>query len=80
MQISTYMNQLILKAIEIAGGANKLAKLVGVSYQTVLNWKNERFMPSHIHCMHIEKATKGKVKAIDILPNYPWSDLNGHTA
>jgi len=62
----------ILKAIEIAGGAKELAKKVGVSYQTILSWKNERIVPSSLNCIKIEKATEGKVTRKEILPNFPW--------
>jgi DNA-binding transcriptional regulator YdaS (Cro superfamily) len=67
--------EFILKAIEIAGGANQLAKKVGVSYKTVLDWKNGRTGITIVNCIKIEKATEGKVSRKDILPNYPWDDL-----
>ena len=53
----------INKAIEIIGGAEKLARKIESSYQTVLN------------CVKIERATEGQVTRNDILPNYPWDDL-----
>lgn len=65
----------IKKAIEIAGGANNLALKIGVSYQTILTWKNARSSISIGNCAKIEKATEGKIKKEDILPDYPWEDF-----
>jgi DNA-binding transcriptional regulator YdaS (Cro superfamily) len=65
----------INKAIEIIGGGEKLARKLEVSYQTVLNWRNGFMVPSMPNCIKIEKATEGKVKREDILPDYPWDDL-----
>jgi DNA-binding transcriptional regulator YdaS (Cro superfamily) len=62
----------ILKAIEVAGGVKELAIKLGISYQSVLDWKNQRRVPSHLNCLKIEKATDGKVNRKDILPDYPW--------
>ena len=65
----------INKAIEIIGGAEKLARKIESSYQTVLNWKNGFAVPSVLNCVKIERATEGQVTRNDILPNYPWDDL-----
>jgi DNA-binding transcriptional regulator YdaS (Cro superfamily) len=62
----------ILKAIEVAGGAKELAIKLGVSYQSILDWKNLRRVPSHLNCLKIEKATEGVVNRKNILPDYPW--------
>ena len=62
----------ILKAIEVAGGAKELAIKLGVSYQSILDWKNLRRVPSHLSCLKIEKATEGVVNRKNILPDYPW--------
>lgn len=67
--------QYVFKAIEIIGGVRQLAISIGTSYQSVLDWKNNRKSPSPINCQKIEKATGGKVKARDILPDFPWDDL-----
>jgi len=75
MDKDQYNSELIVKAIEIAGGVQPLARKIGVSYQTILNWKKQRFFPSHINCMRIEQATEGKIKREDLLPNYPWESL-----
>ena len=75
MQKEEYNSELIVRAIEIAGGVQPLARKVGVSYQTILNWRKQRFFPSHINCMRIEKATEGNIKARDILPNDPWDEV-----
>lgn len=65
----------IKKAIELAGGARELAVKLGVSYQSVLDWKNERSNINFLNCIKIEKLTEGKIKARDILPDYPWDDI-----
>ena len=65
----------IVKAIEVIGGAEKLARKLETSYQTVLNWKNGFSVPSVLNCIKIEKATDGKVNRKDILPDYTWDDL-----
>ena len=65
----------IVKAIEVIGGAEKLARKLETSYQTVLNWKNGFSVPSVLNCSKIEKATNGKVNRKDILPDYTWDDL-----
>jgi DNA-binding transcriptional regulator YdaS (Cro superfamily) len=65
----------ILKAVEIIGSIRKLALKIGVSYQSVLDWKNSRRSPTPLNCLKIEKATEGKVKAEEIMPNYPWNEL-----
>lgn len=65
----------ILKAIEIAKGIKNLAIALGTSYQSVLDWKNQRRSPSPTNCQKIEKVTNGEVKAKDILPDFPWETL-----
>lgn len=67
--------QAILEAIKIAGGVKELSHKLNTSYQSILDWKNERKTPTALNCLKIEKATEGKVKAKDILPSYPWDDL-----
>jgi len=67
--------EMIKKAIDILGGLTKLSKNANVSYQSVVDWKGGRKTPSPISCQKIEKATDGKVKAKDILPDYPWEEL-----
>lgn len=65
----------IKKAIELVGGARELSIKLGVSYQSVLDWKNERSNINFLNCIKIEKLTEGKVRARDILPEYPWDDI-----
>ena len=72
---SLYNVASIAKAIEIIGGGERLARKIETSYQTVLNWKNGFSVPSIINCVKLEKATDGKVKREDILPDYPWDEL-----
>ena len=75
MNKTKYNLAAIQKAIEVVGGASTLAKKVDVTYQTVIFWKNGKYMPNALNCVKIEKATDGKVKRDDILPDYPWEDL-----
>ena len=63
------------KAIEEAGGMQELAKKIGVSYQTILNWKSERSSISPVNCVRIEEATHGKVSRKEILPGYSWEEM-----
>ena len=67
--------EMIRKAIDIAGGLTPLSVKINVSYQSVLDWKHGRRVPSPVSCQKIEKATDGAVKAKDILPDYPWETL-----
>lgn len=65
----------IKKAAEILGGKQKLAIEIGVAYKTVLDWCSRRSGINVTNALKIEKATDGKVKARDILPDFPWDDL-----
>jgi DNA-binding transcriptional regulator YdaS (Cro superfamily) len=67
--------EILKKAIEIVGGLTQLSIRVNVSYQTVLDWKHGRRVPTPTNCQKIEKATDGAIKAEDILPDYPWNEL-----
>jgi DNA-binding transcriptional regulator YdaS (Cro superfamily) len=62
----------IKKAVEIAGGIRELALKSGASYQSVCNWLKGRSNPNPNFCIQIEKATEGKVKRNDIIPDFPW--------
>ena len=65
----------IKKAIEEVGGAKELALKIGVTYKSVLDWNNGRTGITINNCLKIEKATEGKVKREEILPDYPWDEL-----
>lgn len=67
--------EMIRKAIDMVGGLTELSKKTNISYQSVLDWKHGRRVPGPISCKKIEKATEGKIKARDILPDYPWDDF-----
>lgn len=64
------------KAIELLGSVTKFSLDVGISYQTAMSWKHGRRVPSPLYCLKIETLTEGKVKARDILPDYPWDELS----
>lgn len=74
-KINRYNVEAIKQAIQIIGSAPKLARDLNVTYQTVIFWKNGRVAPNPLNCVKIEKATNGKVKREDILPDYPWDEL-----
>jgi DNA-binding transcriptional regulator YdaS (Cro superfamily) len=74
-EVVTMDTEKIKEAIKEAGGAKELASRVGVSYKTVLDWKNGRTGITVTNCIKIEKATDGKISRKDILPNYPWESL-----
>jgi DNA-binding transcriptional regulator YdaS (Cro superfamily) len=64
--------QAIIKATDLAGGNKALAEKLGVSYQSILNWKTGKSSPNRLHCLLIEKATEGQVSRKEIFPDYPW--------
>lgn len=55
------------RACESAGGATKLAGLIGVSVQTLSNWK-DRGVPIE-RCVAIEQATDAAVTRRDLRPD-----------
>lgn len=63
------------EAIEIAGGMGNLSAKSKISYQSIMDWRSGKKSPSPISCKKIEKAVEGKVKAEELLPSYPWEDL-----
>lgn len=67
--------QAIHRAIELTGGLTNFSLKVNISYQTALNWKHGRRIPSPLYCSKIEEITEGKVKKEEILPDYPWEKL-----
>lgn len=70
-----FNNDAFLKAVESGGGFTKVAKDIGVSYQTMLNWKNGRNSMSPENCEKLVKVTNYVVTKEQIMPNYPWADL-----
>lgn len=75
MQPVKKSSEAVQKSIKIVGGAKELAAIIGVSYKSVLDWKNGRTGVNLQNCLKIEQATKGKVKKEELLPNYPWEAL-----
>lgn len=61
------------RAIDHAGGASKLAGLLGVSVQRLINWV-ERGVPAE-RCPEIERATAGEVRCEELRPDVAWSVL-----
>jgi len=63
----------IEKAVELSGGATRLASLLGVSLQRLSNW-GERGVPSG-YCHAIELATGGRVTVEELRPDLPWGRM-----
>ena len=61
------MQSAIDRAIEIAGGQDALAKLVGVTQSLVSQWRRGATSIHPRHFLFIEKATKGQVKRAELL-------------
>lgn len=65
------------RACDCVGSAAKLAGLIGVSQQTLSNWK-ERGVPIE-RCLAIERATDSEVTRKDLRPDdfeLIWPDLS----
>lgn len=54
------------RAAQIVGNPNQLAKAIGRRQSTVWGWM-QRGWPAPDACLEIERATGGKVKAVDLL-------------
>ena len=66
---------IIKKAVDIIGGVSRTAGILEVSGTTVYGWLWGKRKPEPINCLKIQKATKGKIKAKDILPDYEWEKV-----
>nr|WP_288090810.1 helix-turn-helix domain-containing protein [Thauera sp.] len=65
------------KALEVVGGAAKLASMLGVTTQAVCFWRDgARRIPAE-HCPSIERATAGAVRCEDLRPDVDWAYLRG---
>ena len=71
----TSVNEYIQQAIDIVGSTAKLARQLEITSATVYNWLWGKTIPDPINCLKIQKATKGKVKAKDIRPDYEWEKV-----
>lgn len=65
----------IKRAVEIIGSVARLAGIIEVSGTTLYKWMWGQAVPDPINCLKIQKATKGKVKAKDIRPDYEWDKV-----
>lgn len=65
----------IEQAADVVGGASKLADLIGVSIQTLSNWRG-RGIPIE-RCVAIEQATGGVVTRRDLRDDWQsiWPEL-----
>ena len=55
------------KAISLFKNASELSRKIGVSRQSIHSWKTGRAWISCHNAFLVEKATDGKVKAIDLI-------------
>jgi DNA-binding transcriptional regulator YdaS (Cro superfamily) len=70
-----YNIEAIKEAVECLGGRRAFARALNISYQTSSEWVNGNRTPSLDNCLKIERATEGKIKAKNILPDYPLEEL-----
>lgn len=61
------------RAIEIAGGASLLARMVGATQSAPSMWRARGSIPIE-RCVAIERATGGTVMRWDLRPN-DWRDI-----
>ncbi len=72
---NAFNNEKVREAADILGSAMKLAREIGVGEVAVYKWIHAKSIPDPINCLKIQKATKGKVKAKDIRPDYEWDKV-----
>ncbi len=70
-----YNVEKVKKAVEIIGSISRLAGIIEVSQTTLYKWTWGTATPDPINCLKIQKATGGKIKARDILPDYEWDKV-----
>lgn len=68
----TPKNTALVRAIEVFGSQNKLAKALNVSSAALYYWKWVSGITPAEYCIAIEALTAGKVKRSDLRPDiYP---------
>ena len=68
-------NIAVSRAIEIAGGLNRLARAIGVASPTVHEWKTgKRRVPAE-RCLQIDKFTNGVVDCEQLRPDVEWRPI-----
>lgn len=72
---TSYNKDKVREAADILGSAMKLARAIEIGEVTVYRWISGKTVPDPINCLKIQKATKGKVKARDIRPDYEWDKV-----
>lgn len=68
------MSDAIKRAIELAGGAAKVAALFNISRISVYDWVYKCRIPA-ARCPAIERATDGQVRCEDMRPDVDWAYL-----
>lgn len=70
----------LARAIELVGGASKLARLLGAPYpSTVTNWMLQKRVVPAERCESIEAITEGAVTCEQLRPDLDWIRVNGRT-
>ncbi len=67
------MSMSVEKAIQVVGSQAKLARLMGVKAQHIMNWRL-RGVPAE-RCPAIERVTHGQVRCEDLRPDVDWAVL-----
>ena len=62
----------VIRAANTVGSQVLLAKLIGVTKQTVQNWKNGSSQIPEDKCIEIEKCTSGAVRCEDLNSRADW--------
>jgi DNA-binding transcriptional regulator YdaS (Cro superfamily) len=64
----------IQKAVNIVGGQNAMARLLGLSQPHIYNWIKKNKTPAQ-HCPKIERLTYGQVRCEDLRQDVEWRVL-----
>jgi DNA-binding transcriptional regulator YdaS (Cro superfamily) len=62
------------RAIEIIGSQAELARRLGVKPQAFTDWLSGTRPLPPLRAAQIEKILEGKVKARELLPDFPWPE------
>lgn len=73
VHVPSWGHPAVLRAIEIAGGGTKLARLLQVDRAVIDSWRRRRVPANQV--INVEKATGGKVGRHELRPDlYPPED------
>ncbi len=71
------MSDAIKRAVELAGGAAKVAALFNISRISVYEWVHKGRIPAE-RCPALERANDGQVRCEDMRPDVDWSFLRAN--